>query len=333
MYKLSRAVGGPISRALKLWAGYRIAVRPYRRDGSGFHSDLKSCMIPWSPAISSARLRLLLAGIEQLEGQISHCTMSFEAVPRMLVRVPLPWPYLAMSRVTLEASSRIIYLTDPKIDVEQRLMRFAALSLWSFNEGLRATRASAGRLSSEMMNDITVSIQRDLMAFEKTIHDAGFEVFKGKDGTRASVVRDPLGNRRAEVSSLNISEVLETQFPGVGGEIYRRYSGFIHGTPSAHYAAMQPYSEELFVPALSDQTVAETYMIVIQAVRRAMGHASNYGGFPFHRSDNNMEKALKAVRKELTHLYERETGHVVGHKPRPWHVLVQRLPKHASSED
>lgn len=333
MYKLSRAVSGPISSALKLWAGYRIAFRPYRRDGSGFHSDLKSCMIPWSPAVSNARLRLLLVGIEQLEGQISHCTMSFEAVPRMLVKVALPWPYLAMSRVTLEASSRIIYLTDPKIDVEQRLMRFAALTLWSFSEGLRATRASAGRLSSEMMNDITVSMQRDLVSIEKTIRDAGFEVFKGRDGTRAPVVKDPLGIRRPEVSSLNISEVLETQFPGVGGEIYRRYSGFIHGTPSSHYAAMQPYSEGLFVPALSDQTVADTYMIVIQAVRRAMAHSSDYGGFPFKRSNIKMEKALKAIRRELTHLYERETGHVVSHKPRPWHVLVQRLPKHAAAED
>jgi hypothetical protein len=121
-----------------------------------------------------ARVALLMSAIDYLEMLQSLCTMSFAALPRLLMGHELPWPCLAMVRICAESAARFCYVIDPQIAPEDRLMRMAGLMLWSNSEESKMARSSKG--TPDGLKEMIAAVDNTLKDIHRLVSDAGFEV-------------------------------------------------------------------------------------------------------------------------------------------------------------
>jgi hypothetical protein len=191
-----------IKRLVRSWGTHRVALRPYRRETGqyqqeiAFHSSLDT---------AEARLDLLRHGVNQAEALVSSCTMSFEAMPRLLQKRALAGPFMAMSRICLESAARLSYVYDDQISPDQRIMRITALWAWSNHESRKAASAM-NRLPGERLSELTKSIDLEAEHLDQLANSSGFHVDRSG---RIPVVRDPSGVCSAETAGLSMVDVLE----------------------------------------------------------------------------------------------------------------------------
>jgi len=260
------------------WTNHRLALAPYKRANGGFHDDFH--YHSGRPG-ADARVRLLHEGVNHIESLVSHCTSSYEAMPNLIISPPLPWPFLAMSRISLESAARICYALDLSLDAEQRLMRLSALIAWSEHEASKAL-ASARRLPDGVLKSEQDRLKHRQQSFDDCILTAGYLVDRAP---REPVIRDPSGLRRPEPSNLVLVDIVEKQFPGVGSEYYRRSSGYVHGAPWILQSTISTISEMAMVPDVTRPQVVDTFLLVTVALTNAMKLSASYSGIPFGKLD------------------------------------------------
>lgn len=269
------------------WTKHRLALMPYKRSNGGFHDDFHHHAARLD---SEARLALLHEGINHLESLISHCTSSYEAMPNLLIRPPLPWPFLAMSRISLESAARICYAIDPAIDADQRLMRLSALIAWSEHEASKAVSATPGSAATSEVERERERLKARAEAIEDSIAGAGYHLDRTP---RDPVVRDPSGLRKPEPSNLALVDVLEKQFPAIGNQYYRRSSGYVHGAPWILLSTTSSLSgRKAFVPNVTRSQTVDTFLIVTIAVTNAMKLSASYSGIPFGQLNTQSDRLI-----------------------------------------
>lgn len=295
MWLYPRRMRRHIHRLTVSWSTHRVFLRAYRRDTGQFRQDLLYHQAQQEP---SARIAVLIHGVNQIEKLMSHCTMSFEAMPVLATRGGLPWPFLAMSRICLESAARLCYVLDDNVGPDQRLMRFAALLAWSNVEARKAASASL-RTAGNTVSDFQAHVDAEASQLRKQMYAAGFDVDSG-----LSVVKDRSGVNRPESASLNLVDTLERQFPGVGEAYYRRSSGFVHGTPWALALAQGWLGADVSSPRLSATVVTDAFLLVGVAVNNAIQLSASYSGIPFRLVTKRLTRILDMTQGELRRLNE-----------------------------
>lgn len=289
------------------WAPHRMDLDAYRRDTGQFPYELLSNINKPSPL---QRNSILYQGIYQIELLMTHCTSTYQALPRLLIRDPLPWPFLAMARVCFEASTRICYVLDPEILMDQRFMRFAALIAWSQQESGNAIRAQ-GETLWPGQQELLDKLNQEKATFDENLKNCGFSI----ERTGKPVIRDLSGQMKPESAYLNLVVTTSSQFPGMGEAFYRRFSGFTHGAPWALYTAQSPSGSNESAPSLDRMTIVDTFQLVGSSVNNAINQYASYSGIPYgiikwqlvnlsKVSEREMKKQIKRCKsgKKLRHL-------------------------------
>lgn len=296
------------------WAPHRMGMGAYRRNTGQFPYELLSNITRTSPL---KRNRILYQGIYQIELLMTHCTSTYQALPRLLTRGPLPWPFLAMARVCFEASTRICYVLDPQIPMDQRFMRFAALIAWSQQESGNAIRAQ-GETLWPGQQELLDKLNQEKTIFEEYLNDCGFSI----DRTSKPVIKDLSGQMKSESSVLNLVDTTSNQFPGIGEAFYRRFSGFTHGAPWALYTAQSPSDSNESAPSLDRMTIVDTFQLVGSSVNNAINQYASYSGIPFGIIKWQLANLSKVSEREMKKQIKRFKS---GKKPRH---LGSKRPQH-----
>lgn len=294
-WRYPRRMRRRVHRFTRLWTVHRLALAPYKRANGGFHDEFHHHSVQSN---AEARVRLLFEGVNHIETVVSHCTSSYEAMPNLLLRPPLPWPFLAMSRISLESAARICYALDPSIDAEQRLMRFGALIAWSESEATKAA-ASTRRPPDGVLKDEEDRLKHRAHTINELITGAGFLLDRRP---REPVVRDPSGQYQPETSRLSLVDILEEQFPSVGSEYYRRSSGFVHGAPWVLQSMVSGASGPIRVPDVTRLQVVDTFLLVTVAATNAMKLSASYSGIPFGKLDAGSKDLINSTMCEVDRL-------------------------------
>lgn len=279
------------------WGRHRAVLRPYRRRTGQFQADREYHA---GQTHAAERADLLLHGIRLTEGLIVGCSMSFEAMPRMLVREPLSGPFFAISRVCLEAAARVDYVFNQSLSPDQRLMRFAALWAWNNGESRKGVSAMTGRPDG-MPAALLAEVATEASHLDTLVRAAGFEVDRSG---RHPVIRDPAGVLRPESAELNLVDILERMLPSVGSARYRRWSGSVHSAPWVHRGALRQIAADLMKPVLSPTDIAETFLIVAATFGRMVSAFSFYSGIPVGRIEAAVSRILVASETEIARQHE-----------------------------
>ena len=295
VWRYPQRMGRQIHNFTQLWTTHRLVLAPYKRANGGFHDDFHYHS---ARAGAEGRVRLLHLGVNHVESLISNCTSSYEAMPNLLVGPALPWPFLAMSRISLESAARICYALDPSQDPEQRLMRLSALIAWSEHEASKAL-ASARRLPDGALRDEQERLRQRAGAVDYYASSAGLLLDRTP---RYPVIRDPKGHRPPESSNLALVDVVEEQFPTVGSEAYRRWSGYVHGAPWILQSTVSTISGQEWVPNITRLQVVDTFLLVTVAVTNAMKLSASYSGIPFGKIDARSKSLIDLTMSETYRL-------------------------------
>ncbi|MHA7199231.1 hypothetical protein [Arthrobacter alkaliphilus] len=241
--------------------------------------------------LGTARVALLVAGVDHLEVLQSNCTQAFPALPRLIMGHELPWPFLATARICLESATRVAYVIDPAISPVQRLMRMAALMVWSNGEELtmaNIAKNSDGPALAEMKARINDSSKR----IKGLISDSGLEMDESR-------IIDPSGNYKPISIKLNAVDLIRAEFPELGEESYRRMSGFVHGAPWALGKATYLFAKSLGSPTIDGTSVLWGFHMAGASISKMMVRSASYAGIPLGRLPERLSHLEELCRDEL----------------------------------
>ncbi|WP_442542573.1 hypothetical protein ACSBOX_11515 [Arthrobacter sp. KN11-1C] len=237
-----------------------------------------------------ARISLLATGVDHLEVLLSHGTMSFSSLPRLLMGNQLPWPFLAMARICAESAARFCYVIDPGIAPEERLMRMAALMLWSNSEESKMAKSATNSEPVEL-EEMNAGVEMTLQGIGLLVSNAGFEI----QGNR---VIDPSGTFKPTSSTISAVELMRLQFPELGEESYRRLSGFVHGAAWALGRATRRFAVNLHSPTIDVMTVIWGFDTAGRSMGKLMTFSAAYAGIPIADVPRRLEALYWLCRKE-----------------------------------
>ena len=236
-------------------------------------------------------------GVNHIEPLISHCTSSFEASSVLLDRTSLPWPFAAMARICVESAARLIYVTDPDVDADQRLMRIVALIAWSDHEANRMLAANPEPTSiSSRAQEVMVEEMRYL---DVCVSAAGYRVDRS---SRTPVVRDPTGRRPAEPAEKNMVDTLSKMPPGFGDRYYSRSSAFVDRQPSG--AQGECAGDQIQHVGADSARLRHIRHLPRHDldVCSSMNASCNYSGTPNGLVLRQSRKAVRVIQQERAHL-------------------------------
>lgn len=198
--------------------------------------------------------------------------MSFSSLPRLLMGNQLPWQFLAMVRICNESAARFCYVVDPGVAPKERLMRMAALMLWSNSEESKMARSA---LSSEPgeLEAISAEVAKTLKRVRDLVSKAGFE-------TQGNRVIDPSGAFGPTSSTISAIDLMRLQFPDLGEESYRRLSGFVHGAAWALGRATSHIAINWHSPTIDVMSVVGAFDIAGRSMGKLMTLSAAYAGVP-----------------------------------------------------
>ena len=209
-----------------------------------------------------------------IELLLSNCTQSYEAMPKVLVKPAVYWPFFGISRIALESSARLIYLLDREITFRQRVMRVAAFIAWSHNENRKAVNAGTWMSIQERREKILL-IESKLVELKNQVHAFGLAFTNSGSDV---IIKDPSNPSEPETSNFNVSQKLGVLFPDLGAAYYRSWSGFVHGAPWALLTFRAPIAQNLLSPHGDPKSVVDAFYLVGAAMSRALDYYQNYSG-------------------------------------------------------
>lgn len=202
----------------------------------------------------------------------------------------LPWPFLAMVRICTESAARFCYVIDPEIAPEERLMRMAALMLWSNSEELKMAKSAKNSEAVEIEN-MAAAVEMTLQSIGRLVSNAGFEI----QGNR---VVDPSGAFKPTSWTISAVELMRLQFPDFGEESYRRLSGFVHGAAWALRKAISRFAINLYSPTIDFMTVIWGFDTAGRSVGKLMTFSAAYAGIPLADVPQRLDALYWLTREE-----------------------------------